>query len=119
MGVPSLLYERLGAIIRKHRRRLGLTQEHLSSQLGISRAALSNVETGRQRVLVHQLYSLAEQLDIKVSALLPASEENKTFRVLGWPTIFRECESGTGATNCSPITAPIGNRRSTCSVTTQ
>ena len=82
MGVPSLLYERLGAIIKKHRRRLGLTQEHLSSQLGISRAALANVETGRQRVLVHQLYSLAEQLDIKVSALLPASEENKTFRVL-------------------------------------
>ena len=81
MSVPSL-YKRLGATIRERRRHLRLTQEYLSSQLGISRASLANVETGRQRVLVHQLYSFAEKLDIKVEALLPNPEENKDFMVL-------------------------------------
>ena len=74
---PPLLYKRLGTIIKNRRRQLGLTQAHLSSQLGISRASLANVETGRQRVLVHQLYQLAEKLDVKVTALLPDPEETE------------------------------------------
>ncbi|MDE2822416.1 MAG: helix-turn-helix transcriptional regulator, partial [Chloroflexota bacterium] len=39
-----LLYKRLGQTIRERRRGLGLTQERLSKQLGISRSSLSNVE---------------------------------------------------------------------------
>ena len=77
-----LLYKRLGTIIKERRRQLGLTQEHLSSQLGISRASLANVETGRQRVLVHQLYQLAEKLDVNVTSLLPDPEETKDLRSL-------------------------------------
>ena len=81
MSAPSL-YKRLGTIIKERRRQLGFTQEHLSSQLGISRASLANVETGRQRVLVHQLYQLAEKLDVEVVALLPDPEEVKELRSL-------------------------------------
>lgn len=77
-----LLYKRLGTIIKERRRQLGLTQEHLSKQLGISRASLANVETGRQRVLVHQLYRLAEKLDVNVTTLLPDPEENDELRNL-------------------------------------
>lgn len=79
---PPLLYKRLGAIIKERRRQLGFTQEYLSSQLGLSRASLANVETGRQRILVHQLYRLAEELDVEVAALLPDPEETKKLQIL-------------------------------------
>ena len=61
--------------IKEHRRLLGLTQERLATELNVSRASLANIETGRQRVLVHQLYRLAEKLDVKVTDLLPDPEE--------------------------------------------
>ena len=74
MQVPAL-YRHLGAKIKAHRRALRLTQQQLADQLGISRASLANVETGRQRVLVHQLFELADQLSISVQDLLPESSE--------------------------------------------
>ena len=77
-----LLYKRLGLIIRARRQELGLTQEKLSRQLGISRASLANIETGQQRVLVHQLYSLAEKLGVEVAALLPQPDELSEHRPL-------------------------------------
>ena len=76
------LYRRLGTIIKERRRQLGFTQKHLSDQLGISRASLANVETGRQRVLVHQLYHFAEKLDVNVTALLPNPDESEELRNL-------------------------------------
>ena len=74
MPVPAL-YRHLGAKIKAHRRALRLTQQQLADQLGISRASLANVETGRQRVLVHQLFELADHLSISVRELLPESSE--------------------------------------------
>src|SRR2546426_7334893 len=41
--------------------------------LGISRGSLANVETGRQSVLVHQLYKFAAALQLTPSDLLPPS----------------------------------------------
>ena len=60
--------------MRQRRRRLDLPQADLARRLGVSRATLANIETGRQRILVHQLYSLAKALDMKLADLLPQSE---------------------------------------------
>ena len=81
MRVPAL-YKYLGAAIKAQRRALGLTQQQLASHLGVSRASLANVETGRQRVLVHQLYELAEQLNVSVQDLLPESSEADALQAL-------------------------------------
>ena len=81
MKVPSL-YRRLGTTIRKYRHHLGFTQEQLAHQLGISRASLANMETGRQRMLVHQLYHFAKELDVKIEELLPCADENKEYMFL-------------------------------------
>lgn len=62
--------------MRQRRRRLELPQADLARRLGISRATLANIETGRQRILVHQLYSLAKALEIKLVDLLPAPESS-------------------------------------------
>ena len=71
---PEPIYRAIGAIIRRGRRRLEWSQRHLASRLGISRAALANIETGRQRVLVHHLYTFAEVLEVKPEDLLPPAK---------------------------------------------
>ncbi len=79
--VPAL-YKRLGSTVKAKRRALGLTQQQLAKQLGISRASLANVETGRQRVLVHQVYELADQLNVNVHELLPESSDAEALQAL-------------------------------------
>jgi transcriptional regulator with XRE-family HTH domain len=68
---PESVYQRIGAIIRSKRRQQEWSQVTLAQRLGISRATLANIETGRQRILVHQLYSLASVLQMKTEELLP------------------------------------------------
>lgn len=65
------LYQFIGSEIKKGRKDRGFTQKELSGQIGISRASLANIETGRQRLLVHQLYRIAEHLGLEVMGLLP------------------------------------------------
>ena len=81
MEIPAL-YKRIGSTIKVKRRALGLTQQQLAKQLSISRASLANVETGRQRILVHQLYEFAAQLNVNASDLLPDSSEAKVLQTL-------------------------------------
>lgn len=63
-------YEQLGANIRKRRERLGLTQEFIAKDVGLSRISVVNIEAGRQRVAVHQLLDFATALEISPAALL-------------------------------------------------
>lgn len=82
------LYDRLGTLIRDRRKKLLLTQHELAGRIGISRASLANIETGRQKVLVHQLYALATALDLAPSDLLPpmaASESSRDWSNLPLP----------------------------------
>lgn len=67
----ELVYKHIGALIKNRRKHLGLTQEGLASQLAISRASLASIETGRQNVLVHQLYTFAAKLQLAVTDFLP------------------------------------------------
>jgi transcriptional regulator with XRE-family HTH domain len=72
---PDRIYHQMGVAIRVRRKALSLTQHTLAARLGISRAALANIETGRQKVFVHHLYALAAALDLKPHELLPLSTE--------------------------------------------
>ena len=68
------LYRYIGTTIKQKRKRLGWTQEQLANQLATSRASLANIETGRQNVLVHQLYNFAAVLDLKIEDMLPPAD---------------------------------------------
>jgi transcriptional regulator with XRE-family HTH domain len=70
---PKLIYAHIGALIKTRRKHFKLTQEKLATQLSISRASLANIETGRQKILVHQLYNLAAALDLSPADFLPAA----------------------------------------------
>jgi transcriptional regulator with XRE-family HTH domain len=65
------IYKQIGAVIKSRRKTLEMKQETLARMLGISRGSLANVETGRQSILVHQLYKFAVALQLKPVDLLP------------------------------------------------
>jgi transcriptional regulator with XRE-family HTH domain len=67
----SELYLRLGQLVRQHRERLGVNQADIGGAVGLSRASIANIETGRQRIPLHHLYRLARALKVDVNALLP------------------------------------------------
>lgn len=71
------IYRRIGLLIKNRRKQLGLTQEKLANQLAISRASLASIETGRQNVLVHQLYRLATALQLEPKDFLPTFSDIK------------------------------------------
>ncbi len=66
------IYKQIGAVIKSRRKTLEMKQETLAGLLGISRGSLANVETGRQGILVHQLYKFSAALQLKTPIdLLP------------------------------------------------
>jgi transcriptional regulator with XRE-family HTH domain len=80
---PDPIYKFIGAKIQARRKKLELKQENLARMLGISRGSLANVETGRQSILVHQLFKFAEKLQLTPLDLLPEqssgnAESNRT-----------------------------------------
>ncbi len=50
-----------------------MTQEQLGAQLvpPVTRASIANIETGKQRVLVHTLIRVAELFEVELAGLLP------------------------------------------------
>ena len=48
-----------------------MTQERLGTLVGLSRTSITNIEKGRQHVPLHQLYRIADALDVTPTMLLP------------------------------------------------
>lgn len=69
--IPDPLYIEFGKLVRAHRRRLGVTQDQLGERVGLSRTSITNIEQGRQKILLHQLFLLAASLEINPDVLLP------------------------------------------------
>lgn len=68
------VYAQLGRAMAARRTSLGLTQQEIADRIGVSRASIANVERGRQKVLLHQVYALARVLALKsITDLVPAT----------------------------------------------
>jgi transcriptional regulator with XRE-family HTH domain len=62
-----------GKAVARRREELELTQAELAGLAGISRASIANIEKGRQNVLLHHIYDLADALQMpRVGDLLPS-----------------------------------------------
>jgi len=68
------VYRTLGERIAYERQRRGLTQLQLSKAIGLTRASVTNIELGRQRVPVHTLAAIAVQLGLDIPTLLNPTE---------------------------------------------
>ena len=66
------IYKAFGRAVATRRKELGFTQADLAGRVGMSRASVANIESGRQNVLLHHVYNRASALQFsKVSDLLP------------------------------------------------
>ena len=70
-------YQELGVNIRKHRKRLKLSQDALARSIGLTRTSLTNIESGRQHPPLHTFCDIVEQLKVDASALLPGKAVSK------------------------------------------
>ena len=73
---PSIeeVYPQIGRRIQQLRVGRQFTQEQLGARLQppVTRASIANIESGKQRLLVHTLLQLAHLLEVSVEELLPA-----------------------------------------------
>jgi transcriptional regulator with XRE-family HTH domain len=59
------IYRLVGSRIAARRKELRLKQVEVAGQIGLTRASLANIEKGRQRLMLHQVYRIAEALRIE------------------------------------------------------
>ena len=91
-------YEELGKSIRARREQLKITQAELGDRLGLSRTSVTNIECGRQRLLIDQFCRLAEVLkcerdDLLSTALRNGQDQKAATRDLAsLPTVARFVE---------------------------
>lgn len=57
------LNQRTGGVIQELRVKAGLRQDQLGAAVGLSRASISNIEAGRQKMLLETFYQVALALD--------------------------------------------------------
>ncbi len=65
----DLFYEILGIRIQIFRESKKWNQGVLAKKVGLSRTSIANIESGRQRVLAHQLRDFAQALNTTVLKL--------------------------------------------------
>ena len=70
------LYHAFGDLVRAHRQRMkGMTQAKLGRLIGLSRTSVTNIEQGRHHVSLHQLFGIANALQVPPEALLPSQAD--------------------------------------------
>ena len=76
--MPMEFYREFGTRLRDARKRSGLSQDELAIRVGMSRPALANIESGRQRVALHNLPAFATVLGVEPDDLLPEAPPIRT-----------------------------------------
>lgn len=71
-GVDSVagIYQEFGRRLTQVRKSRKISQEELGEKLRLSRASIANMEAGRQRILLHHLFQLADVLSVPVNDLV-------------------------------------------------
>lgn len=71
IGVTGVEQDRLGSLLKEAREYLGLSQEAVADKLGIPRASVSALETGKRKVSSLELRQLARLYKRPLSHFLP------------------------------------------------
>lgn len=74
MAENQAFYKELGSQIRKARNKALLTQESLAEKVSLTRTTVTNIEKGRQQLLVHTLVDIAKALNVSIELLLPVQQ---------------------------------------------
>lgn len=77
MADLDAIYKGVGQRVRKAREAKRLTQARLAEMVSLSRTSITNIELGRQKLLVHTLWDIAEALGVDVRQILPTKLATK------------------------------------------
>ena len=72
MKTAGDFYRRFGERLRHARRAVGLSQVDLAMAIKLTRTSVSNIEQGRQRVLLHTFEKMLHVLNVQPNDLLPS-----------------------------------------------
>lgn len=64
------LYAMIGKRIREEREVRGVTQKDLAARVRLTRTSITNIESGKQKILVHTLLDIAQVLGVEPATLL-------------------------------------------------
>lgn len=64
------VYRSLGAKIEQLRTTLGWTQDELAKKTRLTRGSIANIETGRQRILLHDVETFSMAFNVSPKILL-------------------------------------------------
>jgi transcriptional regulator with XRE-family HTH domain len=64
-----------GRKLRNLRRERDLSQSQVGDSLGWSRVTIANLESGKQNIQLHQIFSLASVLNVQIERLIPLPME--------------------------------------------
>lgn len=68
-------YKKIGENIKAKRRERGLSQEGLAKAVGLKRPSMSNIEKGRQNILLHTFCDIVDTLGANANTLLPERQQ--------------------------------------------
>lgn len=72
----TVYYKALGTKIRERREIFGLTQAELGGAVGLSRTSVTNIEQGRQRLLLDQFDAICRALGASTADLLTSTSSS-------------------------------------------
>lgn len=75
MSNSDQIYIEIGKRIQQARSKRDLTQARLAEIVSLTRTSITNIEKGRQKLLIHTLYNFANALGIHPTDLLPEEAE--------------------------------------------
>lgn len=73
----SQFYAALGSNIRRARSDRDITQQDLADELDLNRTSITNIEKGKQKILVHTLVDLMEVLKVGFTDLVPSVQKQQ------------------------------------------
>ena len=69
-----LTLNQLGKKIKKLRKEIGFSQEFVAKELGLTRQAIINIESGKRKIDSFELFKLADLYNVDASGLLTEAE---------------------------------------------
>ena len=75
------LYKEIGRRIREARKAKNVTQSELAEAIGLTRTSVTNIEKGRQKLLVHSLFEIAAALKVSLGHLIEESMRDETTKL--------------------------------------
>lgn len=85
-------YYKIGQKIRQYRKALGLSQEQVAEQIGISLTHMSHIETGNTKLSLQVLVDIAKTLNVQTDDLLFDFKSTKTIAIQEIAETLETCD---------------------------